>query len=111
MGVISAPHKLAGRCPWVSHVDRNAWMPEEAHHTLCEMRDGCINTAVVWEYVRRPNRTLSQRPTREHPLSLKNKRNAYLPAHGIACRCDPRLREVKIIGRSNETLVRAIGGV
>lgn len=108
--VFSAPRKLAGLCPRISRVDRKFGCQKK--HTRPYVK---CTTGVVYEiplscgktYVGQTGRCVNDR-AREHELSLKNKGNAHLPAHCVACNCEPLLREIQIIGRSSDTLAREL---
>lgn len=111
--VFSAPRKLAGLCPRISRVDKKSGCQKK--HTRQYVK--CA-TGVIYEiplkcgktYVGQTGRCVNDR-AREHELSVINNGNAHLPAHCTVCmegRCQPLLREIKILGRSGDTLAREL---
>ncbi|CAN7997046.1 unnamed protein product, partial [Ixodes hexagonus] len=108
--VFSAPKKLAGLCSRIS--DEKAKRPCDKKHATPYVD---CSVGVVYEiplscgkvYIGQTGRCINDR-AREHALSVKNKYGSHLPVHCNTCGCVPGLRQVRILGRSRETVAREL---
>ncbi|KAM7313425.1 uncharacterized protein ISCGN_003290 [Ixodes scapularis] len=108
--VFSAPKKLAGLCARIS--DEEAKAPCDKKHVTPYVD---CTVGVVYEiplscgkvYIGQTGRCINDR-AREHALSVKNKYGSHLPIHCNTCGCVPRLQQMRILGRSRETVAREL---
>lgn len=107
--VFSAPNKLAQLCP---RITRDGPRGCQKQHT--NPVRSCIE-GVVYEipldcgrsYIGQTGRCINDR-LREHANSIGKCDNAHLPAHCKACHCEPRFKQVSILGKSGDKTSREL---